>query len=159
MPSGKWRKTETDGFSVYLPCPGKSLCHATVSSSVAGGDEVSHAAALEECGGGHGIVFAEEFGESDHLHQAQPDDGCFGVVSTPQTVTEACAHRNNVLKQGQIRMERLLECQNGATHPALSRNMVQISVKPINFVSDKSINPAFLLCTLLFKSLVFVRFF
>lgn len=140
MPSGKWRKTETDGFSVYLSCPGKSLCHATVSSSVAGGDEVSHAAALEECGGGHGIVFAEEFGESDHLHQAQPDDGCFSVVSTPQTVTEPCAHCNNVLKQGQIRMERLLECQNGAMHPALYRNVVQISVQPHIPVLDTQIH-------------------
>lgn len=58
----------------YFPGFGKGLGDSAVASSVAGGDEVSNAAALQERGRGHGAgVFGEEFGEGDHLHQTQTD--------------------------------------------------------------------------------------
>ncbi len=100
------------GLLFTFPVLAKASATRRFSSSVAGGDEVSHAAALEECGGGYRFVFAEEFGEGDHLHQSQTNDSCFSVVSTLQTITEACAHCNNVLKQGEIRKWGLVEWQN-----------------------------------------------
>lgn len=78
----------------------EGLRHAPVASAVAGGDEVGDAAALQEGGGGDGAL-AEEFGEGHHLHEPQSDDGSFSVVPEAQAVTEARAHRHNVLAETQ----------------------------------------------------------
>ena len=81
----------------YLSCFGEGLGDLAVAYAVAGGDEIGHAAALQEGGGGDGPVSAEHLGEGDHLHQPQADDCSLGVVSETQAVAEACAHRHDVL--------------------------------------------------------------
>lgn len=80
----------------YLPSSGKCLGHPAVPASVAGGDEVGHAAALQEGGRGH-LALAEDPGEGDHFHEPQADDGSFGVVPAVEAVTEPGSHRYNVL--------------------------------------------------------------
>lgn len=80
-----------------LPCRDEGLCHATVASAVAGGDEVGYSTAFQKGSRGHGVVFTEELGKGNHLHQPQPDHRCFGVVSTLQAVTETRTHGHDVL--------------------------------------------------------------
>lgn len=82
----------------HLPCLRKSFGYFAVAAAVAGCDEVSHAAALQEGCAGHGPGGAENAGKGNHLHQAQPDHCCLSVVPKAQTVTETCPDRNNVLK-------------------------------------------------------------
>lgn len=52
----------------YLSSPGKGLGHPAVPAPIAGGDQVSHAAALQEGGCGH-LALAEDPGEGDHFHE------------------------------------------------------------------------------------------
>lgn len=93
----------------YLSSPGKGLGDPAVPAAVAGGDQIGHAAALQEGGCGH-LALAEDPGEGDHLHESQADDGSFGVVSTVETVAEPGSHRYDVLwrRQGS---------QDTVTHP------------------------------------------
>lgn len=80
-----------------LSSPGKGLGHPAVPAPIAGGDQVGHAAALQEGGCGH-LALAEDLGEGDHFHESQADDGSFGVVSAVETVAEARSHRYDVLQ-------------------------------------------------------------
>lgn len=80
----------------YLPSSGKCLGHPAVPAPIAGGDEVGHAAALQEGGRGH-LALAEDPGEGDHFHEPQADDGSFGVVPAVEAVAEPSSHRYNVL--------------------------------------------------------------
>lgn len=80
-----------------LSSSGKCLGHPAVPASVAGGDQVGHATALQEGGRGH-VALAEDPCEGDHFHEPQADDGSFGVVSTVEAVTEPGSHRYDVLK-------------------------------------------------------------
>lgn len=80
----------------YLPSSGKRLGHPAVPASIAGGDQIRHAAALQEGGRGH-LALAEDPGEGDHLHEPQADDGSFRVVSTVEAVAEPGAHGYDVL--------------------------------------------------------------
>ena len=80
----------------YLAGPGEGLGHLAVPAPVAGGDEVGHAAALQERGRGH-PAFAEDPGEGDHLHEPQADDGGLRVVAAEEAVTEPSAHGHDVL--------------------------------------------------------------
>ena len=82
----------------YLSCFCEGLGDLAVASAVAGGDEVGHAAALQEGGGADGPVGAEHLGEGDHFHQAQADHRSLSVVSETQAVAEACTHRHDVLR-------------------------------------------------------------
>lgn len=84
----------------YLSSLGKGLGDPAVPAAVAGGDEVGHAAALQEGGCGH-LALAEDPGEGDHLHESQADDGSFGVVSTAETVAEPSSHGDDVLRKRQ----------------------------------------------------------
>lgn len=63
---------EADVFhlSSHLPRLHKSFRYSAVAAAVAGGDEVGHAAALQEGRGGHWAGGAEDAGERDHLHEA-----------------------------------------------------------------------------------------
>lgn len=88
--------------SGYLPGPGEGLCHLAVPPSVAGGDEVSHPAALQEGGRGH-LALTEDLGERDHFHEPQADDGRLGVVPTAEAIAEAGSHGHNVLQRPQSR--------------------------------------------------------
>lgn len=74
----------------------KRLCHFAVSSSVAGGDEVRHAAAFQEGVRTH-LAFAEHLCEGHHLHEAQSDHRCLGVVPKTETVTESGPYCHDVL--------------------------------------------------------------
>lgn len=58
-----WRLTD-------LPRLYESFSYFAVAAAVAGCDEVSHAAALQEGCRGHRAGGAENAGEGDHLHQA-----------------------------------------------------------------------------------------
>lgn len=84
----------------YLSSLGKRLSHPAVPAPVAGGDQVGHAAALQEGGCRH-LALAEDPGEGDHFHEPQADDGRFGVVSTAEAVAEAGSHRDDVLRRRQ----------------------------------------------------------
>lgn len=64
---------------------------------LAGGDEVRYPAAVQKGSCGH-LVLTEDLGESDHFHEVQADDSCFGVVPTGEAIREASSHCNNVLK-------------------------------------------------------------
>lgn len=88
--------------SGYLPSPGEGFCHLAVPPAIAGGDEVSHPAALQEGGRGH-LAFTEDLGKSDHFHESQTDDGCLGVVPTAEAIAEAGSHSNYVLQRPQRR--------------------------------------------------------
>ena len=88
--------------SGYLPSPGEGFCHLAVPPSIAGGDEVSHPAALQEGGRGH-LAFTKDLGKSDHFHQSQTDDGCLGVVPTAEAIAEASSDSNYVLQRPQRR--------------------------------------------------------
>jgi len=85
--------------SSYFACFGEGLRDLAVASAVAGRDEVGDAAALQEGGGGHLAVCAEEPGEGDHLHQAQANHRRLGVVAEAQAVTETGSHRHDVLQR------------------------------------------------------------
>lgn len=74
----------------------EGLCDSAVPPPVAGGDEVCHAAALQEGAGAH-LAFGEDLGESNHLHQTQPDHCCFGVVAETEAVAEPGAYGHDVL--------------------------------------------------------------
>lgn len=74
----------------------ESLSDFAVSSSVAGGDEVGHAAALQEGGGGH-FAFAKQLGEGHHFHQTQPDHSRFGVVAETEAVAESSTYGHDIL--------------------------------------------------------------
>lgn len=80
----------------HLFCSDKGFRYFSVASSVAGGDEVSDTAALQECGGTH-FTFAEQLCECDHFHQTEPDHRCLSVVSKAQAVTEPGTDCNNIL--------------------------------------------------------------
>lgn len=84
--------------SSYFACFGEGFPNLAVASAVAGRDEVGDAAALQEGGGGDGAVCAEDLGKGDHLHQAQTNDCCLGVVTEAQAIAEACSHCYNVLQ-------------------------------------------------------------
>lgn len=84
------------GWGCYLPRPGKGLGHPAVPPSITGGDQVGHPAALQKGGCGH-LALAEDPGERDHFHEAQADDGSFGVVSTAEAIAEPGSHGDNVL--------------------------------------------------------------
>ena len=84
--------------SSHLPRLHKSFGYFAVAATVAGRDEVRHAAALQEGCRGYRSGGAENTGEGNHLHQAQPDHCCLCVVPEAQTVTETRPDRNNVLK-------------------------------------------------------------
>lgn len=81
---------------VHLGRFGEGLGDLAVPSSVAGGDEVGDAAALQEGGGAH-LAFAEQLGERDHLHQPQPDHRRLGVVSETEAVAESGTYCHDVL--------------------------------------------------------------
>lgn len=89
----------------YLSSSGKCLSHPAVPASVAGGDQVGHATALQEGGRGH-VALAEDPCEGDHFHEPQADDGSFGVVSTVEAVTEPGSHRYDVLRSRQGSQDR-----------------------------------------------------
>lgn len=98
---GKVKETEKPGeklCSSYLACFGKSFPNLAVASTVAGRDEVSNAATLQEGGWGDRAVCAEDLGKGNHLHQAETNDSCFGVVAKAQAITETCSHCYNVLQ-------------------------------------------------------------
>ena len=84
----------------YLASPGEGLGHLAVPAPVAGGDEIGHAAALQERGRGH-LAFAEDPGKGNHLHEPQADDGGFRVVATEEAVTEPGAYGHDVLGRRQ----------------------------------------------------------
>lgn len=79
-----------------LGCFGERLCDSAVSATVARGDEVGHAAALQEGGRAH-LTFAEQLGEGDHFHQAQSDHRRLGVVSKTKAVAESSTDRHDIL--------------------------------------------------------------
>lgn len=83
----------------YFACLGEGLPDFAVPPAVAGRDEVGHATALQEGGGGDGAFSAEDPGEADHLHQAEANHGCLGVVAESQAVTEARSHCYDVLQR------------------------------------------------------------
>lgn len=85
----------------YLAGLGKSLCHFSVTAPIAGGDEVGNPTALQERGRTDGAL-AEDFGKVDHLHQAQADYRCLGVVSKAQPVAETSPDSHNVLRKKNI---------------------------------------------------------
>lgn len=91
-------KAAEPSLSSYFACFGKGLPDLAVASTVAGGDEVRHAAALQEGGRRDGALGAEEPGEAYHLHQAQADHRCLGVVAKPQAVAETRPHCDDVLQ-------------------------------------------------------------
>ena len=95
----------------YLAGPGEGLGHLAVPAPVAGGDEIGHAAALQECGRGH-LAFAEDPGEGNHLHEPQADDGGFRVVATEKAVTEPGAYGHDVLGKRQ----EVGRCRHSHTH-------------------------------------------
>lgn len=82
----------------YLSRLHKCFSYFAVAAAIAGSDEVSDTAALQEGCRGHGPSSAENAGECNHLHQAQTDHCCFSIVPESQTITETCPDRNNVLK-------------------------------------------------------------
>lgn len=90
------------GFA-YLASLGKSLGYFAVTAPVAGGDEVSDSAALQEGGGSDGAL-AEDFGKGNHLHEAQADHGCFGVISKAQPIAETGPDSHHILRE---RKERI----------------------------------------------------
>lgn len=75
---------------------GKGLGNFAVPPPVAGGDEVSHAAAFQESGGAH-LAFAEQLGEGDHFHEAQPDHRRLGVVAETEAVAEPGTYCHDIL--------------------------------------------------------------
>lgn len=85
--------------SPYFACFGESFPDLAVASTVAGCDEVSDATALQEGGRGDRAVCAEDPGEGDHLHQAETNHCCLGVVAKSQAITETCPNSYNVLQQ------------------------------------------------------------
>lgn len=83
--------------SAYLPSFGKSLSHLAVAATVAGSDEVSDPAALQEGRGGDRAL-TEEFGEANHLHQSQTDHSSLCVVSIAKPIAETSSYSHNVLE-------------------------------------------------------------
>ena len=98
---GEWspnRNRKEVQAAPYFARFGESLSNLAIAPSVAGCDEVSDAAALQEGGGRDETVCAEELGEGNHLHEAETDHCCLGVVAKSQAITEACSHCHNVLQ-------------------------------------------------------------
>lgn len=89
----------------HLSCAGKGLCHLAVPPSIAGSDEVSDTTALQEGGRGHRAL-AEELGEGDHLHEAQSDHRCLGVVAKAQPIAEASPHGHYILWKMEVTDEK-----------------------------------------------------
>lgn len=89
----------------HLSCAGEGLCHLSVPPSIAGGDEVSDTAALQEGDTGHRAA-AEELGKGDHLHEPQSDHRCLGVVAKAQPVTEASTHGHYILWRVEVTIEK-----------------------------------------------------
>lgn len=85
-------------FVSYFSSFGECFPDLAVASTVAGGDEVSDAAALQEGRGWDGAARAEEFSKGNHLHQAQADYSRLGVVPETQTITEPCSNCYDVLR-------------------------------------------------------------
>lgn len=75
---------------------GEGLGDPAVSSSVAGGDEVRHAAAFQEGVGAH-LAFAEQLGKGDHFHQTQSDHRRLGVVAKAEAIAESGTYRHDIL--------------------------------------------------------------
>lgn len=75
----------------------ESLRDLTVTSSVAGRDQISNATALEE--GGQLGSRIKDIDELDHLHQSQSDHSGLCVVAQLQAVHEASSAGNNVLEE------------------------------------------------------------
>lgn len=94
----KWNTGGEKCCSSYFACFGKSFSNLAVASAVAGCDEVSDTAALQERGGGDGAICAEDLSEGNHLHQAETNHCRLSVVAESQTVTESCSHCDNVLQ-------------------------------------------------------------
>ena len=82
----------------YLSGPGKGLGHPAVPAPIAGGDQISHAATLQEGGRGH-LALAEDPGKGDHFHEPQADDSGFGVVATAEAIAEPGSHGHDVLQR------------------------------------------------------------
>lgn len=80
---------------LYLSSLDELLADAAISAAVAGGDEIGHAAALEE--GRQLGAAVKRVHELDHLHQSKPDYGCFGVVTQAQSVDETGGTGDNIL--------------------------------------------------------------
>lgn len=119
---------------LYLAGFGEGLCDLAVASAVAGGDEIGHAAALQEGCRGDGSRGAEDTREGNHLHQAQADHRRLGVVTKTQTVTEARAHSHNILKRGKMLSEkRILICAG-----YLSQRSLQVLESPIQLTDTAS---------------------
>lgn len=100
--------------SAHLPSLGKSLSHLAVATAVAGSDEISHPAALQEGGGGDGAL-AEEFGEADHLHQSQTDNRSLRVVPEAETITETSPYSHDVLQDNSTERSVPARAQGFAT--------------------------------------------
>lgn len=83
----------------YLPCSNKGLCCSSIAAAIARSDEVGHTTALQKGRCGNHAILRKELGEGYHLHQAQTDHSCLGVVSTLQAITKTCTHCNDVLHQ------------------------------------------------------------
>lgn len=95
IPPPCWSPTPRSRHA-YFSSASKGLRHLAVPPSIAGGDEVSHATALQEGGRGHRAT-AEEFGKGDHLHEPQPDHCRLGVVTKAEPVTEASPDGHYIL--------------------------------------------------------------
>lgn len=80
----------------------KSFSNTSVASSIAGGDEVSDAAALQEGGRGNRTGRAEEPCKRNHLHQTQTDYCRLGVITEAKAVAETCTDCHNVLEGNYI---------------------------------------------------------
>lgn len=106
----------------YLSSLGKGLGDPAVPAAVAGGDQVGHAAALQEGGCGH-LALAEDPGEGDHFHESQADDSSFGVVPAAETVAEPGSHRYDVLRRRQGR-------QDAVTHALRMRMWGRSGARP-----------------------------
>lgn len=93
------RETQRKTKVSYFACFSESFPELAVASTIAGCDEVSDAAALQEDGGGDVRVCAEDLGEFNHLHQAETDHCCLGVVTEPKAITKTCSYSYNVLQE------------------------------------------------------------
>lgn len=82
-----------------LPSCDKGFGHPVVPAAIAGRDKVSHPTALKKGSWGNWSGCAKGAGEGYHLHEAQPDHRCLGVVSKAQAVTEACTYSHHILRR------------------------------------------------------------
>ena len=77
----------------------EGLGHLAVAATVARGHQISNAAALKERAVLVGRI--EDLAELDHLHETETNDGGLGVVAHLETVAEAGADSDNVLKEAE----------------------------------------------------------